>query len=259
MRPQRQDTPVLQDKERQRGFQVDLKSKKWLHVELTVMEYGQILELQHQLVRARKERLLGVDTVLFLEHFPVFTLGRRGGLENLTIPRDFLEGRGIPVFQAERGGNITFHAPGQLIVYPILDLEAAKLGVIDYVTALEEVMIRTAAQWRVTAERNSMNRGVWVGNRKIGSVGIAIRRGVAFHGLALNVNLALEPFSWILPCGLQNVQMTSLALELGREVSMDQVRPAAKKHLEAVFEVELVPVQLSELSNVLEEGYPGQR
>jgi len=258
MKPQRQDAPVLQDKVSRRGFQVDPKSKKWLHVELTVMEYGKTLELQHQLVRARKERFLAEDTVLFLEHFPVFTLGRRGGLENLTIPREFLEGRGIPVFQAERGGNITFHAPGQLVVYPILDLEAAKLGVIDYVTALEEVMIRTAAQWGVKAGRNAINRGVWVGNRKLGSVGVAIRRGVAFHGLAFNVNLALEPFSWIFPCGLQDVQMTSLELELGREVSMNSVRPAARKHMEAVFGVEFVPVHLSELGKIVEEGNLGR-
>jgi len=185
-------------------------------------------------------------------HPPVFTLGRRGGLNNLTVSEAFLEKEGISVVQVERGGDITFHGPGQLVVYPIIDLRAARLGVVDYVTALEEVMIRTAVDWGIRAERNPKNRGVWVGDWKLGSIGVAIRRGVSFHGLAFNVNTSLMPFSWIHPCGLENTEMTSLMHELSREVSMNQVRNAARHHFEAVFGVELVAKNLSELLDLVE-------
>ena len=177
----------------------------------------------------------------------MFTLGRRGGLDNLAVPLDFLEKEGIPVIHVERGGDITFHGPGQLVVYPIIDLRAAGLGVADYVTALEEVMIRTAADFQVRAERNRKNRGVWVGNNKLGSIGVAIRRGVSFHGLALNVTTSLAPFSWIRPCGLPDIGITSLSHELSREVSMDQVRASARYNLESVFKVQLVLKSLAEL------------
>ena len=163
----------------------------------------------------------------------------------------FLEESGISVVQVERGGDVTFHGPGQLVVYPIVNLKEARLSVVDYVTALEEIMIRTAGDWGIMAERNSMNRGIWVGNNKLGSVGIAIRRGVSFHGFAFNVNLSLKHFNWINPCGLQGIGMTSMERELSRSVPMDQVHEAVKCHIEAVFGVELVNISLAELQNLL--------
>jgi lipoate-protein ligase B len=226
-------------------------SKKWLYVELPTVEYREAWDSQKAIVAARRSGIIGTDIVLFLEHHPVFTLGRRGGLGNLTVSDELLEKKGISIIQVERGGDITFHGPGQLVIYPIIDLRAARLAVVDYVTALEEVMIRTAADWGIRAERNSRNRGVWVGEHKLGSIGVSIRRGVSFHGLAFNVNTQLTPFSWIHPCGLENTQMTSLKRELSREVPMNLVRDAARHHFEAVFEVELVKMRLPQLKALL--------
>jgi len=221
-----------------------LKYRKCLYTELTSVDYREAWELQSRLVAARRERRIGTDVFLCLEHPPVFTLGRRGGLENLMVSEDFLRKSGIPVIHVERGGNITFHGPGQLIGYPIIDLHAAKLSVVGYVERLEEVMIRTAADFGIEAERNPLNRGVWVGSNKLGSIGIAIRRGVSFHGFAFNVNLSLEPFGWINPCGLQGVGVTSIERELSEKVSMKQAREAVKHHIETVFEVRLVATSL---------------
>ena len=201
----------------------DFKQNQWLLIELPAMEYTRAWELQNNLAGARKDRVIDKDVVLLLEHPRVFTLGRRGGLKNLTVSEDFLEKAGIPVIHVERGGDITFHGPGQIVMYPIIDLRAARLGVIDYVGMLEEVMIRTASDWGIEAVRNHLNRGVWVGNNKLGSIGIAIRKGISFHGMAFNVNLSLEPFGWINPCGLQNIGMTSMEKELSYKVSMDEV------------------------------------
>ena len=216
-------------------------------IELPATEYTEAWDLQNRLVGARKDGVIDKDIVLFLEHPPVFTLGRRGGLENLTVSEDFLEKEGIPVIHVERGGDITFHGPGQIVMYPIIDIRAVRLGVIDYVELLEEVMIRTAADWGIEAGRNSLNRGIWVGNNKMGSIGIAIRKGISFHGMAFNVNLSLEPFGWINPCGLQNIGITSMERELSRKLSIEKVREAIKRHVEAVFSVELVMTDLTQI------------
>ena len=168
----------------------------------------------------------------------MFTLGRRGGLDNLLVSEAFLKKSGIPVVHVERGGYITYHGPGQLVVYPIIDLESARISVVDFVDAMEEIMIRTVGKWGIKAERNPINRGVWVGNKKIGSIGIALRKGVSFHGLALNINLDLTPFSWIQPCGLKGVSMTSMARECGQNVTINQVREVIKEKFQKVLEIE---------------------
>ena len=209
-------------------------------------------DLQHRLVNARKDRIIHNNVLLFLEHPPVFTLGRRGGLDNLTVSEGFLEKAGISVIHVERGGDITYHGPGQLVVYPIVDLRQAGLKVLDYVTALEEVMIRTAANWNVVAERNPMNRGVWVKEKKLGSIGITVRKGVSFHGIAFNVNVSLEPFDWINPCGLRGIGMTSLERELSHKLPMKEVRETLRLHFETVFHVALAPKKLSELRSLVE-------
>jgi lipoate-protein ligase B len=235
----------------------DCTKKRWLCAELPITPYEETWKLQSTLVTARRAGVLGEDVVLLLEHLPVFTLGRRGGLENLAVPEASLEQEGIAVFQVERGGNITFHGPGQLVIYPIIDLQSAGLRVVDYVHRLEEVMIRAAQDWGVVAERNSLNRGVWVGNSKLGSVGIAIRRGICFHGAAFNVNVSLNPFEWMKPCGLQDVTVTSLEQQLSTRVSMSHVRESLKHHFSAVFGVGLAVKSHSELQQLLgQEHFP---
>jgi lipoate-protein ligase B len=225
----------------------NLQLGTWFCLDLPIIEYQKAWKLQSNLVAARKNRTIDSDIVLLLEHPPVFTLGRRGGLENLMVSREFLDQSGVKVIHVERGGNITYHGPGQLVAYPIIDLKDARLKVVEYVESLEEIMIRTAFDWGVKAQRNPLNRGVWVGNNKLGSVGIAVRRGITFHGFALNVNLLMEPFGWVNPCGLQNCGMTSIQHQLSSEVSMDQVRQAVKRHFESVFRVALATKDLNEL------------
>lgn len=234
----------------------DPRSRWWAATWLGAA-YQPLWALQTALVEARRTGNLEADTALLVEHTPVFTLGRRGGMDNLRISPAFLERSGIPVVHVERGGDITYHGPGQLVIYPIVDLPRARLKVVTFVEGLEEVMIRVAEDFGVRAERSPRNRGVWVGERKLGSVGIAVRRGVSFHGLALNVNPDLTPFQWIHPCGLQGVQMTSLAREGAEAVPLDPVLDSARCHLEDVFGVELQDVDASHLTAGLALEDPG--
>jgi lipoate-protein ligase B len=220
-------------------------------VDLNLIDYREAWQLQSDLVSARVNKTIDTDIILFLEHPAVFTLGRRGGLDHLLVSETFLQKSGIPIIHVERGGDITFHAPGQLVVYPIMNLETRRISVVDFVGTLEEVMLRTAASWGIAAERNSANRGIWVDDKKLGSIGISLRKGVSFHGLALNVNMDLTPFSWIQPCGLQGVCMTSMTEELGRDVIMDEVRNAVRHHFESVFQLHFEARTQSELQRRL--------
>ena len=205
-------------------------------LDLQTMDYSEAWEFQQAIVRDRIGKKNSRDIILLVEHTPVFTLGRRGGIENLTVSDAFLKTSGIQVIQVERGGDITYHGPGQMVVYPILDLDRQRLGITELVFMLEEIMIRVSESLGVQATRNPRNRGVWVGDKKLGSVGLAVRKGISFHGMALNVNLSMTPFKWIHPCGLMNISMTSLARELPERPSMQTVRELAKQHLEDVFE-----------------------
>ncbi len=229
-----------------------MKPGTWRCLELPATNYTTSWELQHRLAAARKDRVMDTDIVVLLEHFPVFTLGRRGGRDNLTVSQEVLENAGIPIIHAERGGDITYHGPGQLVGYPVVNLKTSKLKVVDFVTRLEDVMLRTTGDWNIPAERNSLNRGIWVGNSKMGSIGIAVRRSISFHGFALNVNLSLEPFTWINPCGLQGIGMTSMQQEIGGEISVSEVRNSLKHHLEKVFGISLIPTDLSDIQKILE-------
>ncbi len=229
----------------------------WYGVDLGTVPYPDALSLQRKLVETvSRGGCSGV--VLMLEHPPVFTLGQRGGMENLRVSQVFLERSGIPVIQVERGGSITFHGLGQLVVYPVIDLKPAGISVAGYVEALEEVMIRTAADWNISAGRNPAGRGVWVGAAKLGSIGIRVRRTVAFHGLALNVSVSLAPFDWINPCGLEGVRMTSMVQEAVRAISMTDVRQTIVRHLEAVFEIPLIMIAENELKALMNSPDPQQ-
>lgn len=223
------------------------------YADLPQTAYRQAWELQLALVAARSDGRLDSDVLLLLEHQPVFTLGRRGGLDNVCVARGFLEKKAIAIVPIERGGDITYHGPGQLVGYPIVDLRSSRLSVVEYVGKLEEIMIRTAADFGVAARRDDRNRGVWIGDSKLGSIGIAVRRGISFHGFALNVNTDLEPFGWVNPCGLQGVSVTSLAEENGQALPMHQVRKAASRHFEAVLNFRLEAVAMAELETYVNQ------
>ena len=229
----------------------DLGCKTCLCLEFSLMEYRESLDLQRNIAFARQTDTIENDVVLILEHPPVFTLGRRAGIENLRVSKAFLERKKIPVIPVERGGDITFHGPGQLVVYPIIDLAKAGLKVMDYVTNLEEIMLRVASDWDIPARRNSVNRGIWIENKKLGSIGISVQRGVTFHGFALNVNLSLKPFKWIHPCGLTDVGVTSMARVLSKKISMSPVRKAVMHHFETVFGFNLVSINDKKLYHLV--------
>jgi len=164
------------------------------------------------------------DEIWFLEHPPVFTLGMNASAAHVLAPGD------IPVVQIDRGGQVTYHGPGQLVVYPLIDLRRAGLGIRDLVTALERSIIDLAADYGVTAEARLSAPGVYVDGRKLASVGIRVRRGASYHGLALNVSLDLEPFGRINPCGYEGLQMTRLADVAGLD-SVDAAADALQPHL----------------------------
>jgi lipoate-protein ligase B len=215
--------------------------------DLALIPYEEAWRLQLRLVAARKNDRLEKDVVLFLEHPPVLTMGRRGGNEHLNVSKSFLEKSGVHLLEVERGGDITYHGPGQLVVYPIIKLAALGLGVVDLVEMIEEVMIRTVADWGLKASRNPINRGIWIGNDKLGSIGIAVRRGISFHGLALNVNPDLIPFDWIIPCGLAGVKMTSMAVHAAGLPTVTEVKSAMKGHWEKIFGVILKNISVDSL------------
>jgi len=164
------------------------------------------------------------DEIWFLEHPPVFTLGMNASATHVLAPGD------IPVVQIDRGGQVTYHGPGQLVVYPLIDLRRAKLGVRDIVTALEQCVIQLVAEFGVSAEARKEAPGIYVSGRKLGSVGIRIRRHSSYHGLAVNVNLDLEPFQRINPCGYQGLEMTQLA-ELGGPSTVEAAAEALEPYL----------------------------
>lgn len=209
----------------------------WLWVEMGCMPYPEALDWQRNLVRAKIEGELAYDLWLILEHPSVYTLGRGGDRQNLTVSESFLKTQQIPIIHVERGGDITYHGPGQIVGYPIIDMRRAKLGVSSYVEKLEEVMLRTAAHWGVTGRRDSRNRGLWVGDNKIGSIGISVRRGITFHGFAFNVSPSLTPFEWINPCGLKGVGVTSLAAEGVTDVDLASVRDILRTEAAEIFGV----------------------
>ena len=184
-------------------------------IDLGILEYTRALALQQETLAAKIEDPALPDRLFFVQHPPVYTLGRRGGRENLVVSESFLDAKGINIVQTDRGGNITYHGPGQAVLYPVIDLEKNRLSVPGFVEGLEEIMKRTCEAFNVKADRDERNHGLWVGNKKIGSVGISIKKGVSIHGLALNVNPDLAPFTWINPCGLANQAMSSIALENG--------------------------------------------
>lgn len=192
--------------------------------------------------RAQKElqaqRIAGdiEDTVLLLEHTPVFTLGRSAKEQHVLAPADVLEARGLLVHEVGRGGDVTYHGPGQLVAYPIIDLKPDRKDVRKYVWSLEETMIRTCGDFGLQARRVTGLNGAWIEDRKVGAVGVRISRWVTMHGLALNANTDLSHFDLIVPCGIQDKAVTSLSAELGRNVAVPDVVDALAAHFASLYE-----------------------
>jgi lipoyl(octanoyl) transferase len=197
--------------------------------------YADGLALQERLVAERQTGRIP-DTLLLLEHDPVFTLGRNAHAEHVLFPEAELRARGFEVFETGRGGDVTYHGPGQVVGYPILSLAPDRCDVHRYVRDIEEVLIRTCRDYGVAAGRVSGMTGAWVGEAKIGAIGVRIARWVTSHGFAFNVTGDLTPFGLIVPCGLRGRGVTSLERLLGHAVAMDGVMDRLAFHVAAVFD-----------------------
>lgn len=202
--------------------------------QLGTVDYAAGLALQHQRVAARKSGAIP-DTLLLLEHPHVYTLGRNAHRENVLVSPAFLKSRGAEVFETDRGGDVTYHGPGQLVGYPILDLTEHRRDIAWFMRSLEEVFIRVAADYGFEAGRVAGATGVWVGNDKLVAMGVHISRWVTSHGFAFNVNTDLRYFDWIVPCGLRDHGVTSLEKLLGRRVDLAEAADCVVGHFGAVF------------------------
>jgi lipoate-protein ligase B len=203
---------------------------------LGLLDYQQAFILQDKLL---KERIAGdiSDSLLLLEHPPTLTMGRTDDLKNLLVPEAALRKRGVAIYPTDRGGSITWHGPGQLVVYPIIDLGERDMDIHRYIRDLEEVIIGTLQAFSISAAQDTENVGVWVGLEKIAAIGVKIRKWVTKHGFAINVNSDLSHFSLINPCGITDRGVTSMADILGHEVPMMDVREEVIDRFATVFDM----------------------
>lgn len=205
------------------------------------MAYSKSLELQRSLqnnIISGNSSLTG--HILFLEHEPVITVGKFGSHQNLLTNEESLKKKGIELFETERGGDFTYHGPGQLVCYPILDLKRLGLGVKKYIYLLEEVIIQTLKDYDVDAGRKSKYPGVWFNDSKIAFVGIYVRRRVTMHGFSLNVDEELDNFSYIIPCGLQDLKLTSIENVLNKKIDLQVLIENLVKKFKDVFGIEII-------------------
>src|SRR6266496_1589190 len=203
-------------------------------------------ETQNSEVIIQNSELQTQNYLLFVEHPPVFTLGKSGNINNVLLSEERLKERGIEFFRTNRGGDITFHGPEQIVGYPILDLEKFDTDIGHYLRNIEELIILTLEDYGVEAGRSKGETGVWVDpdirgkERKICAIGVRCSRWITMHGFAFNVNTDLSYFNYIIPCGIQNKQVTSLQKELGKEIDFREAKEKVKRNFEKVFDVHLI-------------------
>jgi lipoate-protein ligase B len=227
-----------------------------------LLPYEEGLALQHRVESARQAGAIS-DVLLLLEHHPVYTRGRRSGPEELPMGAEWYEMQGIEVLDTDRGGRVTYHGPGQLVAYPVVSLKPYADDVHAYVRGLERVAISSLAAHRVEAETIEGLTGIWVPERpaeslsrlgevgrpaaKVGSIGVHVSRGVTTHGMALNVNNDLQPFEWVVPCGIEGCRVTSLGRELGAEQDLESFAATVADRYGEVFDRVPVPTEIGRL------------
>lgn len=192
-------------------------------LDLDRKDYKETWDLQRTIHEKRVNNRVP-NTLILVEHNPVITMGKSGQQDNVLFPVHFLREKGVDFYHIERGGDATFHGPGQLVGYPIFNVRDGLAGIKPFISKIEESIIATLVDFGIKAEKREKMIGVWTEKGKICSVGVAVKRWVSFHGFALNVNTDLAYFDLIVPCGLKNVEMTSMQQILGREISMDEVK-----------------------------------
>jgi lipoyl(octanoyl) transferase len=217
-------------------------------VQLGTVDYATGLRLQQQLVALRKEEKIG-DVLLLLEHSPVITLGRNAKAANVIASRELLAQRGVELFECDRGGDVTFHGPGQIVGYPIFDLRGyaspdgkrKTLGVVEFVRRLEDVLMRTCADFAIPTKRVAGLTGVWTESEsKIAAIGVHVSRSVTSHGFALNVNTDLSYFDLIVPCGITTKPVTSMQRELGRAFDLNAVAESISRNFGTAFQSQVL-------------------
>lgn len=196
--------------------------------EFNVIDFKKLIEYKEglKLQKLYEEKSLNskTDFLLLLEHYPVITIGKSGNSLNILFNEDALKNKGVSVYHTDRGGDVTYHGPGQLVGYPILNLRYYKKDVKWYVKSLEEVLIKVLNEYGIKAEIIPKLIGVWVKNKKIASIGVRIRKWITTHGFALNVNNDLTPFSYIIPCGIKDVDITSMKEVVNKEIDMKKLK-----------------------------------
>ncbi|MEQ8172539.1 MAG: lipoyl(octanoyl) transferase LipB [Candidatus Eremiobacterota bacterium] len=207
-------------------------------------DYKHCHELQKKIVALKEIDF--PDVFILAEHPPVITLGHRGKKENIFLSEEELKKRNISTLRIERGGDVTYHGPGQLVGYPIIKLTDYKLKVREFIERLEEVLIVTLKNYNITGTRNEINHGVWIGNNKIASIGIGIRRWITFHGFALNVNTHIEDFNMIKACGLDNTGVVSMEKIAGKEFSLSEVSGIICHNFSKIFNISLKEISYEE-------------
>jgi lipoate-protein ligase B len=231
--------------------------------DLGTRSYEEALDLQRAVARARISGAFAEDLLLLVEHPPVVTLGRSSKERHLLASPALLASRGVELFEVERGGDVTFHGPGQLVGYPIIDLKRHKLDLHWYLRQVEEALIRALAPFGIAGERNVGYTGVWAGGRKLASIGVHARNWVTWHGFALNVHTDLAYFDLIVPCGIAEVQMSSIAAELARVGNLDatdelasRIRSGTAAAFGEVFSLDVVDLDPADLERVAASATP---
>lgn len=200
-------------------------------------DYDKTLEIQYDLLKKRQNGEIG-DTLILVEHPNVITLGRNAEESNIIFSKEYLKSIGIDVFNIGRGGDVTYHGPGQIVGYPIVNFKHLKLGVREFVESLEEVFIQLLKDnYNIIAGRHPKHRGVWIGDKKITAIGLSIKKWVTMHGFAFNVNTNLDNFKYIVPCGITDMGVTSLEQLIGKKSDLDKMNELVLKYFIKIFNV----------------------
>ncbi|MGI5836761.1 MAG: lipoyl(octanoyl) transferase LipB [Chloroflexota bacterium] len=217
--------------------------------EMGLVEYGKAFRLQRAVAEARQSDVIS-DSLIILQHPPVLTLGRRANRGNILVSQELLRQEGVALYESTRGGDVTYHGPGQIVGYPILNLRSLRMGASDYVHNLEKVIIDCLQHFDIEGRQDRSYIGVWVGDEKVAAIGVAVSGGVTTHGFALNVCPNMRHFRLINPCGITDKGVTSLSRLLGRHIPVEEVQPLLIQSFARVFGMKLVPCTLDDLETL---------